>query len=940
MIPQTETDRPTTDLPGTITDWAEHDRFLRRLIMSMVKNADLAEELSQETIRVALEKPPAYGGVNRGWLAGVARNLVRRHWHRRLRDGTSPAPEVEPVDDRTPDSSYLKRTALDGVAEAVDSLPEGHRETLLLSYYEECTNSELARRLRVSAKTASKRKARAKEELRRLLDARFGGAGASWEAVLAAVLLPARTTVPAPSKLKRQHAPHHSILRSPWFIAAAVPLVVAVGVVAFLFPIPDHGMTTGPEREAVAAATAPDPIAERVQALPTPGDATPSAARREIGGRGRPTSTAGSTAVEAAPVTLCTIHVLDDRDLPIQGAIIGQSDADAGGPGFETVLARTDERGRAQFSLPVAEHDRELAAAWTRLLAEHGEEAALEQLERSTRLNLRIRHPEHETRYLRPRVAPGGTFDLGSYELADGVQVRGRILESTGAPVADAFVIAGGSEGNVATLIATIRNRCVLSGVALSSPSDVARNIWGNELLLGRTDSRGEYSVPGLPHGPVSVLAVTDGGLRTAFRESVDPQASQQVIRVDLAFEPLSQEEHIVGRVVDPNGNPLPGMFVEAQSKGCWSRLKTGLDGSLRVRTSEGLRCDHAETWKVGVRDPAGRFREVAIENVLPGTRDLAVRLDAPQFLATVVRDASDRSPIREWSAIVLKPGQTPAFGQLRNPDVTAALSSEENGASDAGEMEPEAAFLLQKPGGDFSLHVWAPGYLLESIETIRGSAEQLEIQVSRSPGIRGAVLADGEPLAGATVRLHRSSWPRASTRNDTPTYLYKDRTVPTAVTEADGSFRLDVWQPGAYVLVASAEGFADSYLDLPTVEPREGRAGQQLVLERGSTVEVRVTGLPSETDSQRVLVTLDNPHRFTLSATADAEGFARFTNVPAGEWRALARYDRRSISPGAGQDEGRAEREREPGEIEQWSSNLTAENRKSVAVEIELWSR
>ena len=68
---------PMTQRPHDATVLLEHAAFLRGLARSLVFDVDAADDVEQETWRAALEHPPRDLRSPRGWLATIARNVVR-----------------------------------------------------------------------------------------------------------------------------------------------------------------------------------------------------------------------------------------------------------------------------------------------------------------------------------------------------------------------------------------------------------------------------------------------------------------------------------------------------------------------------------------------------------------------------------------------------------------------------------------------------------------------------------------------------------------------------------------------------------------------------------------------------------------------------------------------------------------------------------------------
>ena len=934
-----------TDESSPSIDWQASEGFLRSLIRGMVRDADVAEDLSQETVRIALERPPASGDVNRRWLTGVAKNMVRRHWQQRAQRRLSSGQAAEPVDAQTPEATYWKRLALDGVARAMEILPEPHKTALLASYYEGCSTSELAQRLGVSAAAASKRKARAKEELRRLLDARFGGAGASWQAVLATVMFrpeliqaggSAAASGPEVSH-RRIGGPGRALSPARLAVVILAPLTIASGLMVWLIRAPD----------AEAIAIAEDASPSEAVALDDDGAAVapfdPAASGVVLEGGGVSADRAalegsGDLPEAASPdLTHCRIKVIDQTGNPIGGAAIEDWTSHPNSAGHGAVLATTDADGNAAFSLAVIEDNRELAREWRRLLEEHGRERAYQLVERRRKFWLRIRRPGFATIYQPTRLVPGDTFSLGPYVMSEGQRIQGRITEPTGAPVSGAYVLAGSSGGEIAGLIRSAREQCALRSLSIATPRELADKVWANRLMIGRADANGDYVIDGVPTGPISLIAAAEGGLRRVVMEGLETDTGEGQFVQDIHLPSVSPAEHVTGRVVGPDGTPRAAAQVVARSGSCRISSFSDADGRFRVATSVGSSCRHEESWTIEVTDAAGATRPAVRTGVSPGTRDLLVELEDREFLAILVRDAESGRVLHDWSGMFVAPGGTPPASLLHRPRIRASDLLTRS----AGDEEPaDPVLLLPLPGKAATLAIWAPSFGLTTVDLDPAPGELLEITLTPSPGVQGRVTAEGEPVVGARVRMLRLQATRPMRRDGLPTYLAFDPEPPDSLVQEDGSFRTELWLPGEYLLVASADGYADSYLRLPPLAPAEGISGVELELHRGATVEVQVVGLPAGVDLSEVIVRLDHPERRTISTNADHRGLATFSLVPLGEWRVTAEHFRRELDDRESLDEASRRRKRELGDLVKWMASFRSVDGGTVQVQIQPWNR
>jgi RNA polymerase sigma-70 factor (ECF subfamily) len=107
----------------------------------------------------------------RPWLYGIARHLLRAHWHAGARPLPPPAPEPpDPWDDV--DSRLDAQGERDALRRALDALPDLDREVLLLVAWESLTPTEVAECLGMPAGTVRWRLHRARSRLREHLTER------------------------------------------------------------------------------------------------------------------------------------------------------------------------------------------------------------------------------------------------------------------------------------------------------------------------------------------------------------------------------------------------------------------------------------------------------------------------------------------------------------------------------------------------------------------------------------------------------------------------------------------------------------------------------------------------------------------------------------------------------------------------------------------------
>jgi RNA polymerase sigma-70 factor (ECF subfamily) len=159
---------------------AVYDRHAAVLFRFLVRRVgrDTADELLGDTFRIAFERRASFDTAwanARPWLYGIATNLLAKHRRteaRRLRATARIAAQRE-------DDALAERVAdavdaqvvWSAVADAIDRLPDGERDALLLYVWEDLGYDEIAVALGVPVGTVRSRLNRGRRRLRELVAA-------------------------------------------------------------------------------------------------------------------------------------------------------------------------------------------------------------------------------------------------------------------------------------------------------------------------------------------------------------------------------------------------------------------------------------------------------------------------------------------------------------------------------------------------------------------------------------------------------------------------------------------------------------------------------------------------------------------------------------------------------------------------------------------------
>ena len=165
-----------------------HQRRIHRILLTLLRDGDAADTLTQEVFLRAFQKRTDFRGEARvgTWLVRIALNLAKDHrrnrrlafWRRLVRndqsrDGTDVAPWVRdpaPSAERT----IVAREQLAAIQVAVDRLSHRQRTCFVLRFVEAMTIEEIAETLQLEIGTVKAHLSRAVSTLRRRLAEREG----------------------------------------------------------------------------------------------------------------------------------------------------------------------------------------------------------------------------------------------------------------------------------------------------------------------------------------------------------------------------------------------------------------------------------------------------------------------------------------------------------------------------------------------------------------------------------------------------------------------------------------------------------------------------------------------------------------------------------------------------------------------------------------------
>jgi hypothetical protein len=711
--------------------------------------------------------------------------------------------------------------------EELAALEPAVRHALVRRYFDGWTAARIARETAEPAATVRWRLQRGLAELRVRLDRRGGGDGLAWRLAL----LPACGDPTPWMALKEALEP---LARTGTSIGAgtitgaltmkAASQALAAGVVAAAVGL---GVWWSVERDEAPRASAPTaaeaPAAElRAPERPlAPAPALAPAIRESVAAPAPRAADEPPVSVAAAAPLRIEGRCVDADLRPIAGARASQLGAqrDVGARELASLSTRTPERST------LTAHD---GTFTLQVVPTPRGDCALE-----------LAASGHATRRVELVLPAEGTTYLGDVVLAPGGTVRGRVVDAYGAAVPGAHVAV---------------TEPALWGSLEQARIDGPRGEWR---LTAESGADGRFEIAGVETGPRRAWAVREG-MRWAVSAPLEVRAREATPEVELVLEPVLREDRITGIVLSPDGAPIAhaGIGGMERAGGGGSSIDVACDELGRFE----LAAKRGYVYDLEALDPEDRWARVARIGVVPGTHDLELRFAAARHIEVQVR-AGDEI-VEDFRVVV----------------------DTEHSRQDARGPHADGATRIRVPGEEFEVRVLARGFAaaVEGPFLPDEAPGALTFALEPVPGLRGRVVADDRPLAGARVEL---SEVHAGTRIDHLGYpaLVSPNVDDETRTDEDGRFVLSPPERGTYVVRAEADGFAPGDLEPLAFDPAVG-ADVELVLARPGALEGRVL-VAAGRDPGGVIVALNRGDAHPLTVRSEPDGSFGFDGLTPGPW-------------------------------------------------------
>ena len=146
--------------------YRENAEIVYRYVFSLTRNADLAEEVTQQTFYEALRHPGNYRGALSTYLCGIAGNLMKKELARRAKENHVPIEDmVDLPGDGSAEDAAMGNLNRQDLFRRIHALPERTREVVYLRLSGELPFSEIGAILGESETWARVTFYRAKQKL-------------------------------------------------------------------------------------------------------------------------------------------------------------------------------------------------------------------------------------------------------------------------------------------------------------------------------------------------------------------------------------------------------------------------------------------------------------------------------------------------------------------------------------------------------------------------------------------------------------------------------------------------------------------------------------------------------------------------------------------------------------------------------------------------------
>ena len=386
-------------------------------------------------------------------------------------------------------------------------------------------------------------------------------------------------------------------------------------------------------------------------------------------------------------------------------------------------------------------------------------------------------------------------------------------------PVRVSQALDGPSMGSISGRIYDKATGASIAGALVrSTPADKGYS----RQIQTETGPDGRYSLLDLEDGAYEIMkGYAPGYPRSGSRQVITVTIKDAEALADIDFA-VDRGVRVAGRVLDSNGDPVPGAWAAATAEGscCAERATTVNDGSFEVYLGPA----EGEVYALAYNDDYASLLWGPEKIGTPTTHDIELRLTLPRSatISGTVVDASGRTV----PGASVRPRLLPAEEKLYDVDELLRVTRDPR-TGGAGHFTASGLVaglyrvILSPPGANG----WST---LDEVTRLQlGEAQQLQglrLVLGEKGGlaIEGAVTdSNGDPVAHAQLMAFGT-----------------DRVSSSVYADDSGRFRITGLDPGNYRLSVHASGFDSSQA---STSATAGTSGVQIILLANGALSGRV---------------------------------------------------------------------------------------------------
>ena len=503
-----------------------HTAWLTRVARALTHSAEDADEVVQQTWLQALERPPAHGANLRGWLATLARNLVRSRRRSSEREAARVKALPRPEPASGPEESVARTELQQLLLDAVLALTKPYRSTLVMRFLDELSADEIAKKSGEPVETVRTRVKRGLDQVRGRVAQKLGAEREQLPALLAPLFTAGALVVTTTTKVG--------------LLIGAAAAVLATTLVL--------------TRAKVEEGSRGDESAGR-----SPASAV-AAAAKETSAAAVATREAEPATEKAAPKPVSSTFdlvgtVVDGNGAPVADATVALFDSDSRqvADTNQFVLQCLQPPGGGQS---IADELMRTGAAVRTIASDVRGEFVLAGLERAHRARVGAFHSTGGCTAL-TEVAPPSDSESRrvTLTLLAGIVVHGRVVDADGHPAPGSGIDFSIERGN---------------GMYQSASGEGART-WG---VIAGPDAT--FSMPPVPADALN-LSATDAANKHKsdwVKLRADDGVAIHDVTLRLNSTPFCVELH--GRVLGPDRQPLAESHPFLKNLAAWEKSNPG----------------------------------------------------------------------------------------------------------------------------------------------------------------------------------------------------------------------------------------------------------------------------------------------------------------------------------------------------------------------------